>query len=180
MSSRGFALVDLLVSLAILGLVLAGLLILQQQGQTAYLMGAARVEAQQSARTALDLFTHEIRLSRAVTAVAAGCGNPAVGADDITFDFYDQATATWVPVRYRRTGTTLERTYNGAASVLAGGVRMLRILCYDVAGLATSVPADVRSVAVTLSLDADESGTGGSVTHQLMAADSRVRLRNAP
>ena len=54
LDQRGFSLAELLMVVAILGLMLAGLVFVRQQGQQSYLMGAHRVEAQQNARVALD------------------------------------------------------------------------------------------------------------------------------
>jgi prepilin-type N-terminal cleavage/methylation domain-containing protein len=71
-NERGFTLVELLIAVAVLGLMMAGLLGLQQQGVYAYLSGAARVEVQQNGRNALDMMTTDLRVARSVTAVGAG------------------------------------------------------------------------------------------------------------
>src|SRR5688572_24948417 len=101
-------------------MVMAGALILQQQGQLAYLWSSARVEAQQNARLALDLMTRELRSALSLTTVGT-CNNATNGANTITFrDASDKA------VTYGLTGGavpfTLRRTYDGAASDLIGGV----------------------------------------------------------
>ena len=51
-SQQGFTLTELLVVITILSVMLAGLLSVQMTGQTTYLIGAHRVEAQQNARIA--------------------------------------------------------------------------------------------------------------------------------
>jgi len=63
---RGFTLAELLVATAVSGLVMAGVFVVQQGGQQAYLLGAARVETQQSARVTLDLMTRELRSARSM------------------------------------------------------------------------------------------------------------------
>src|SRR2546426_5805432 len=55
------SLAELLVSLAIVGLVLGGVFGILHQGQRLYAMGAARVESQQTARIALERLAREIR-----------------------------------------------------------------------------------------------------------------------
>src|SRR5207247_2138977 len=82
--TRGFTLTELLVVVAIVGLVLAGVFTLQLQAQWAYMMGAARVETQQTARLALERFMEELRLASAVTA-APSCNNAANGGTSLTF-----------------------------------------------------------------------------------------------
>jgi type IV pilus assembly protein PilW len=58
---RGFSLVDLLVATAAMGLVMASLLAILRSGTATYRWGAARVEAQQSARAALERMAAELR-----------------------------------------------------------------------------------------------------------------------
>src|SRR3989304_1699746 len=66
------SLAELLTAVALVGLVLSGMLGALQQGQQAYAIGAARVEAQQNGRIALERLTREIR--------AAGAGGGALRA----------------------------------------------------------------------------------------------------
>jgi len=63
---RGFTLAELLVVTAVLGIVLAGVMMIQQSGQQAYVMGSNRVETQQNARVALDGMTRELRSALSV------------------------------------------------------------------------------------------------------------------
>ncbi|MEK7370380.1 MAG: prepilin-type N-terminal cleavage/methylation domain-containing protein, partial [candidate division NC10 bacterium] len=66
---RGFTLTELLVVTAVLAVVLGAVILIQQKGQEAYIMGSNRVETQQNARVALDLMTRELRSATAVTAI---------------------------------------------------------------------------------------------------------------
>jgi len=45
-NQRGFSLAELLVATAVIGLVMAGVFVVQQEGQQAYLLGSSRVETQ--------------------------------------------------------------------------------------------------------------------------------------
>ena len=70
-NERGFTLTELLVVMAVLGIVLAGVFVIQEQGTRSYLIGASRVEVQQNARTTLELMVRELRSAQSVTAWAA-------------------------------------------------------------------------------------------------------------
>ena len=60
-ADAGHSLIDLVVATAAMGLVMAGLLAILRSGTTTYRWGAARVEAQQSARAALERMATELR-----------------------------------------------------------------------------------------------------------------------
>ena len=64
---RGFTLTELLVVATVLGMILAGVVLIQMQGQQAYLFGSHRVEVQQNNRAALELITRELRSAQSVT-----------------------------------------------------------------------------------------------------------------
>ena len=74
---RGFTLAELMVVMALTGLVLAGVFAIQQEGTNSYLMGAGRVETQQNARVALEQMVRELRSAESITALGS--------ATDITF-----------------------------------------------------------------------------------------------
>ena len=58
---RGFTLAELLVAIAVLGLIMTGVLTFMMTGNQAYLTGSNQIEAQQAARVALDQMVREIR-----------------------------------------------------------------------------------------------------------------------
>lgn len=164
---RGFSLTELLVACAILGIVLAGLVTLQQQGQAAYLVGAARAEVQANARHAVESLTTELRFAQTLTAIGANCGT--TGASTISFTDQDGNA-----VAYQLSGTDLQR--NGATVV--GGVQTLSIWCFDADDAATGTLGEIRSVRVQV-VTGTESGV--AVYHdrnQRAMLEARVRLRN--
>jgi prepilin-type N-terminal cleavage/methylation domain-containing protein len=170
--ARGFTLVELLVAMALLGLILAGVFTLQHQGIQSYLTGASRVEVQQNARTALELMVREFRSAQSVTAVG--------GAADVTF--LDQTGAT---IRYQLSGTTLNRSINGVPAPLVGGVQTLTFTYYsafDAANPAntvtTAVPGNVRVILIQIVTGTERGASPGSPGDQRATVESTVKLRN--
>jgi len=58
---RGFTLTELLTVLAVLALVLAAVVTIQQDALQAYITGSNKTEVQQNARVALERMAREIR-----------------------------------------------------------------------------------------------------------------------
>ncbi len=170
---RGFTLTELLMVTTVLAVILGGIVLVQQQGQQAYLFGSHRVEVQQNGRAALELMSRELRSAKSVTAVA--------GTTDLTF--LDSGGAT---VRYRLTGGTLNRTIGGATSPLVGGVQGLAMTCYSAwdgstnTGTTTTVPGAVKLVRLQIVTGTEDAAGPGSPADQRVAMESLVRLRNVP
>ena len=164
-NDRGFTLVELLVMLAVLAVILAAVLALQQQGQATLMIQAAKIEAQQNSRVALDLMTRELRSATAVTAIAAS---------DLTF--VDQNTIT---IRYQLNSTNLDRTENGVTTTLIAGVQALAFTYRDANDAATTNPALVASVIVSMTTK-PEHATSSSVPElqQPTSIEDRIRMRN--
>lgn len=182
MDDHGFSLAELLVELGVMGLLLAALLTIQQQGQMAYLIGANRVAAQQNARVALDRMVGEIRSAKLIVSAP----NCAAGTDDVTVTLDVPEGGAWVlrTVRYRVRGTNLERLLDGATAattndIVIGGVEGLTIRCYAADGTtATSTASDVRSIVIRLTSTTEDAVAPYSPAHQLATLESRVYLRN--
>lgn len=166
---RGFTLAELLVAIAVLGLIMGALFTFQYQSQASYLTGASRVEVQQNARLALDMMMSEIRPAQSITA-SAGCD---VGCTTISFTDQNGAAIT-----YALAGTTLNRTDPTGTVALIGGVTSLVIQCFDSTNTGTAIPANVRSVRIVITTQ-DERGAGANQPgRQSVVDESRVRLRN--
>ncbi len=88
---RGFTLTELLVAIAILGLVMLGVMTLLMSGNESYLTGSNQAEAQASVRAALERMTQDIReagydpqgLSCTAIGVPAGCFDPIVNPGNV-------------------------------------------------------------------------------------------------
>jgi prepilin-type N-terminal cleavage/methylation domain-containing protein len=113
-NERGFTLAEMLVSCAIIGIVMAGLLALVMQGQKAYFFGTTQVDGQQTARVAIERMAREIR--------EAGY-EPQPGAQDplvctaANYPLYGAVVPCYkfVPITAQSaTGFTLQYNWNGS------------------------------------------------------------------
>lgn len=175
------SLADLLASLALLGLVMGATLALLAQGQQLYAQGAAHVEAQQSARIALERLAREIRQAGSGGAAA---GFPAISVAersrivlhlDIDGDGVEAArgeTVTWLLA-----GSVLRRNAGGGAQPIINGVRDLVLSYTDDRGAPTTVPEQVRAVAIVLMTEADPVSRGPA-RRPGTTVTTEVRLRN--
>lgn len=173
--SRAFTLPELLVALALVGMVMAVLAGLFQQGQQVYLNGVAQLEAQQSARVAVERLSSELR----------GAGfdpkgtrfpaliNPGPTGFTIQNDLNGDGLIAGNPERvtYSLTGGTLRRNAGGGAQPMIEGVESLAFVYLDGDGDPARTADDIRSVVITITTRPDSRGPGVSMTTQ-------VRLRN--
>ncbi len=184
-NESGFTLAELLVVAAVIGLVMAGVFVIQQEGQQAYLLGSSRVETQQNARIALDLMTRELRSATSLVSLPS--------ATDLTFRVCEDQTLP-IPVpcltstsrRYALTGTTLARTVDETTTTLIGGVQSMTITYYCVAnstGAYTAMTPPVTSLSsvsvikISLTTGTEETVSSGSAGDQRALLESTVTLR---
>lgn len=126
--SGGFTLTELLVVIAVLGLVLAGLSVLQQ-GLQGYLGVVNQVVAvQQDGRVAVELIGRELR--QACAAASADCST----------------TGSVVTVEYALSGSTLNRTVGGVTQPVIVGVTSLTLTYFDPAGAVTTTGRGQKSL----------------------------------
>jgi prepilin-type N-terminal cleavage/methylation domain-containing protein len=186
---RGFTLAELLVVMAVLGLLMGAIFTLQQQGQLAYLMGAARVEVQQNARLGLDTMLNDLRSAlpaagtpQVVSAIDASCstGVPPTSGGGVSITVTDQ-TSTIVAYQLvgancatSATGCDLQR--NGVTVV--GGVQALRIWCYNGNGALSNTLADIREIRIQIRTRSERPAQAGSAGDQHATVEGRVRFRN--
>ena len=190
--TRGFTLAEMLVVIAIIGLMMAALFTLQRQGQTAYLTGAARVEVQQNARIALDMMISDIRLAtpvaggttQVISAIDANCasGPPpgSGGGTSISFNDQNGTAVTWT-----LTGTNCSTSASGCdlqrnGVTVIGGVQALQIWCYNNATTPTlnAALANIREVRIQIQTKTERGAQTGSAGDQHAVVESRVRFRN--
>lgn len=168
-SAGGFALSELLVALAVTGLVLTAIGGLLEQGQRVYLAGAAQLEAQQSARVAVERLARELR-GAGVDPRGAGFV-PLLNPGPTGFTIQNDLNGDGViaehreTITYSLTGRTLRRSAGGGAQPLIEGVESLAFTYLDGAGLPAATPRGIRTVLIAI--------TVGPVS-----MTTQVRLRN--
>lgn len=173
-NDRGFVLVELLAACAVLGLLMAGLFLALQQGQSAYLFGAGRVEVQQNARVALDRLLRELR-----TATQVGTAT----TNDVRFTYLDGTNAL-ITVEYSLGGTSLQRNQTvpaipGQPAVLVGGVSGFTVTYYDINDVAGATAATARAVEIQITTRSEDSALASySPANRTVVVQGRVKLRN--
>lgn len=156
-------LADLLVSTTVLGLTLGATLTTLEQGQQAWAVGAARVEAQQSARAALAWLSAELRTAgqgpgpRRLPPLSAA--EPTRVVLQVDRDRDGAAAGVNETVTWRLAGDILRRDAGGGAQPVINGVRTLTLAYFDTAGAPTTDPAAVQRVAITLVTRADHAAS---------------------
>jgi len=183
---RGFTLAEILVAAAVLSMMMAALLIIQQQGQFAYITGAARVETQQNARWALDALTGELRSALEIKDDVVGC--LAGGASSITFNIKKPPPDDTlpppndrVPVKYELASPNLVRTYNNdntTTTTITTGVEALRLWCLDTNGDLTATAGAVRSLHVRIQTRSEYATAGTGPQNQRAVLEAHLSLRN--
>jgi type II secretory pathway component PulJ len=145
---------DLLVSTAVLGLTLGATLTVLDEGQRAWEVGAARVEAQQTGRAALTWLAAELRTAgqgpgprRIATLTIAEPTRVALRVDRDRDGVIAGGTEE---ITWRLAGDVLRRDAGGGAQPVANGVRSLALAYFDAAGAPTTQPAAVRRIAIRL------------------------------
>ncbi|HEU5195343.1 MAG TPA: hypothetical protein VFW70_11445 [Methylomirabilota bacterium] len=174
-------LTDLLVSISVLGLLAGATLITLEQGQQAWTVGAARVEAQQSARAALTWLTEEVRAAgqgmRDAGFAAISVAEPTRMVLHVDKNQDGVIVVSGETIVWRLDKDILRRDTGGGGQPVINGVRALAFAYFDAAGAPTVDPVAVRTVRITLSTRADHSRSlftaalGPTLT-------TEVRLRN--
>lgn len=174
--SRGFTLAELLVAVAVVGMVLVSLGTLLQRGHQAYQAGAAQIEAQQSARAALERLARELR---GAGLDPRGASFPALANPTPTgFTIQNDVNGDGViagnreRITYSLTGRILRRNAGGGAQPMIEGVESLAFTYLDGAGNPTMVPGEIRSVVIVITTRSDGGGT------PRVSMTTQIRLRN--
>ena len=168
---RGFSLAELLVVCAALGLLMAGLLVIQTGGTSAYVIGSNRVAAQQNGRVALEMMVRELRSAQSIKEVT--------GSTAITF-----VDENGVTIQYQYSSGILNRIVAGTSTPLIGGVQSINFTCYSVfnnpIGTVTTAPtaASVVAIRIQLTTGPEVSVASHSDANQHATMESWVRLRN--
>jgi type IV pilus assembly protein PilW len=176
----GVSLADLLVSLTITGLVLGATFTALDAGQRLYARGAAQVEAQQSARVAVERLAREIRQAGhgAVGLDAVSVAEPSRIVLHVDVDGDGLAAGPSETVTWQLVGRILRRSAGAGAQPVIGGVRDFALAYLDRHGRPTTDAAEVRVVTLRLETEPDRAAAGAPLAVASFATS--VRLRNRP
>jgi len=172
-------LADLLVAMAIFGLVSAGVFTVLQEGLRVYAVGASRAESQQSGRVAVERLAGEIRTAglgaRPAMFAAISVAEPTRIVLHRDLDGDGVIAGNGETIIWRLTGKTLSRDAGGGAQPIVDGVRSFGLEYLDAASLPVQVPDEVRTVLITIVTEAVWDAAERS---PLTVFSTRVRLRN--
>jgi Tfp pilus assembly protein PilW len=174
---EGVHLVDLLVALALLGLVLSATVTVLGQGQRAYTAGVGRVESQQSARVALARMARELRQAggQSGTLPALAVAEPSRLVIQHELDGDGVASGRGETVTWQLSAGVLRRNAGAGAQPIVNGVQALSFRYLDADARPTTLPAAVRTVVIALTTEPEHPGAGGATLTRLT---TEVRLRN--
>lgn len=172
---KGFTLIEILVAIAISGIVMAGIYSAYYSQQQSYRVQEQVAVAQQNIRAAMYLMEKEIRMAGCDPkgSADAGIGTAQTSTISFTEDIGDGAGGDpngiiedpSENITYTLNGTDLERN----DQVVAQDVQALSFIYFDEDGNATAIPEDVRSVQISMT-----AGTGSSQRNMT----TRVKCRN--
>jgi prepilin-type N-terminal cleavage/methylation domain-containing protein len=196
---RGFSLNELLVSVAIIGLVMAGIATLLASGSQTYLAGANQIESQQAARALLQRMSQEIQGAGydpqgLAGAAPLGCPwspivgpSPGFGAPtptSLTIQSDNDGNgciAAAERIWYRLAGTALQRqdfAVDAAPQTIVDGVQALTFLYLDQDGNPAGAPAAIRSVDIQLTVQPERQAATWQAGRVAVTVRERVRVRN--
>ena len=193
---RGFTLAELLVAIALVGLIMTGILTFIMTGNEAYLTGSDQIEAQQAARVALARMVREIRgagynptgavcppVTKCPIAGAPGLGSPTPTAFLIQNDTNgDGIFAANESILYQLNGTDLQRQVLGGVDLapltIVGGIQALTFTYLDENDAVAAQTQDIRSVQISLRTQPENQPAAWQIGKVSVTMSDKIRLRN--
>jgi prepilin-type N-terminal cleavage/methylation domain-containing protein len=205
---RGFTMVELLVTTAIVGIVMSGLYVMLSSGEQSYLVGTNSAEAQQTLRLAVDRIVQDLRTAGycptcanscttpfpAVTTQSAtgftiqydwnadyNCGTGAGINTTGTVNYLGTGTQRGENIIYALSGTNLTRRemgVDGAPVVIAAGVVSLAFTYLDVNDVVTATPGNIRRIGIAITARPQNQPAATAEGKVLVSLQDSVRLRN--
>ncbi len=205
---RGFTLVELLITTALVGVVMAGLYVMLASSQEAYLVGTNQVEAVQNLRLGVDRMVQDLRVAgycptcsnactapfAAITAQSAtgftiqydwnadyNCGTGAGINTTGSVNYLGTGTQRGENVVYAVTGTNLTRREMGvdaAPVLLASGVVSATFTYLDANDVVTTTSANIRRIAIAITAQPQNQPAATQQGRTSVSVQDSVRLRN--
>ena len=157
---KGFSLIEMMIVVAILGIIILGLVTFFTGGTKSWVAGQSQLEAQRNARQAMDQMVREIRKGR----------NVESGSDNDTIIVSIPVLGN---VTYNLSGTTIQKIVSGGTNNLINDVMYFHLTYYNNNGISVDPPdTTVSSVHIVLEVDVDED------TNPDITLNTEVDLRN--
>jgi prepilin-type N-terminal cleavage/methylation domain-containing protein len=152
LGEAGFTLVELIITIVLVGIIAGIAAILTLQGVSSYTVQDLRADLTNQGRLAIERMAREIRAIRQTGEI----GTTKVGA---TWTISGNPTSsliftdlTGTDIIYSLSGSMLNRTMGGVDAAMADGVTTLQFNHYDRTGALTTTPADVWQVQIDLTV----------------------------
>jgi type IV pilus assembly protein PilW len=171
----GLSLVELLISLAVGGLLLAAAFGILRSGLFTFGWAIARIDAQQSARVGLDRMARELREAgydpthAGIAPIVVAAPDRVVLQSDLNGNGVVDPTRERVTFVLRGGESILRRDAGGGAQPIIDGVRRLTLTYFDQAGAPTTNAGAVAAIRIAL-----EVGSKGPVA----VMETAVSIRN--
>jgi prepilin-type N-terminal cleavage/methylation domain-containing protein len=183
-AAAGFTLAELLVGLAVTGIVMAALFSLLLVSQQTVAQGTNQAEAQQNARAVLARMIDDIRSGGYDPTNSGFATITAQSTAGLAIQNNVTTTLSGVPrgeqITYTLSGTTLTRQesqVDGSALPLAR-VESMTLQYLDDTGAVTAISANIRTVVITLGVSPDNQPAKNPQGRVLVTVSDRARLRN--
>jgi type IV pilus assembly protein PilW len=182
----GFTLVEVLVALALTGIVMAGIYSAYYSQQKSYVVQESTAVLQQNLRAAMYLMEREIRMAGCDPQGSAGAGIINAGANTLNFseDIGDGAggnpngvaTDTGENITYALSGTNLTRTAGGGgAQTVAENIQSVNFVYLNASGTPIAQPIAATDLVNIRSVQINMIATDSNQTRVLA---SLVKCRN--
>jgi len=156
-NQNGFSLIEMMVVVAILGLIVLGLVTFFTGGAKSWVAGQSQLEAQRNARQAMDIMVREIREGNDIESVS--------NATSVTINYI--ASFGKNPVTYSLSDTTISRD----GSPIINNVQSLTFTYFNSSGNQV-VPENASKVHIDLEVDVDKDSNPD------ITLNTDVNLRN--
>lgn len=177
LNNKGFTLIELVISIVLLGMLAAVGSTMISDGFTSTRMVNANQSNAGQARYAVERIAREIRETLYKDAFPTGYKIDNFTASNLVFTKCPKVEITctpdnWVTVTINNNGKILTLGYSSPATIstLTDQVSSFDMSYYDATGVLTKIASDIRIVQISLSI-ADPSG-------EILSQRTRVALRN--
>lgn len=191
---NGFTLVEVLVALALTGIVMAGIYSAYYSQQKSYVVQESTAILQQNLRSAMYMMEREIRMAGCDPQGSTGAAIITANAGTLQFsedisddpaddddgdgngdDDPDGILQSREDITYTRSGTNLTRDAGGGAQTVAENIQSLNFIFYNASGTQIAQPIAAASLVDIRAIQINMTASDSNQTRQMT---SLVKCRN--